>query len=591
MKKFKIETPHAAVKIWNYIDRIADTGALSSQANKIKEEIISTLSLVNVQTSKSKGDPVGTFNFTLAPTRNWVSVITPGSWCAIFMSNEPIVKETFNVANKNYVKMFGRIDNVRVEVSVDDEGARTTRYMVSGQDWSSMLNNTFYVDPLLSDPSQAQNSEGNALYLQIIKNLLSKNNTPSMFDIASNLQSLLSIFGKPLDVPDTTRLAKPTYNVVLPSEAVKFFGFVDAEVSSNGKAIGSAFSSATNGGFTTSGTSTTDLNKIIVLQTGSLNSSEGLYDTEIRDGGGWLNPFSMVGQHSLWSIMMDNCNYALNEMYPEMRWLGEDKPQLTLYSRIKPFSFQENPIEGVDTQLRAQFKNVVTHRLHDETVISVNAGTNWRDKFNFVEIKPDLSEFNIHDLASKLKSQAYQKKPGGVAAATDVFDREGFRPLIYSIKQVPIQVGADTGDKYDVELLNKWVNMLQEWFFDTHRLLNGRITMTGSSEYIPVGDNIMFDAGLIGVSANYNSVAPSAGKCFVLGHVESVQHSFTVESDGARAFQTVIQFVRGIIVNENKSLIGDGCLDTLSTDLQYQDSRNSITMVGTSTVDDPQKGK
>ncbi len=571
MKKFKIETPHAAVKIWNYIDRIADTGALSSQANKVKEEIISTLSLMNIQTNKSKGDPVGTFNFTLAPTRNWVSVITPGSWCAIFMSNEPIVKETFNSASRNHVKMFGRIDNVRVEVSVDDEGARSTRYMVSGQDWSSMFNNIFYIDPLLSDPSQAQTSEGNALYLQILKNLFSKNNTPSTFDIASNLQSLLSIFGKPLDIPDTTRIAKPTYNVVLPNEAVNFFGFIDAEGEE---------------------TSSTDLTKIIALQTGSLNSSVGQYDTQIRDGNGWLNPFSMVGQHTLWSVMMDNCNYALNEMYPEMRWLGEDKPQLTLYSRVKPFSFQDNPIEGVDTQLRSQFKNVVTHRLHDETVISVNAGTNWRDKFNFIEIKPDLSEFNIHDLASKLKSQAYQKKPGGVAAATDIFDREGFRPLIYSIKQIPVQVGAETADKYDVELLNKWVNMLQEWFFDTHRLLNGRITMTGSTEYIPVGDNIMFDAGLVGVSANYNSATAGLGpgKCFVLGHVESVQHSFTVEPDGARAFQTVIQFVRGVIVDENKTLIGDGCLDTLSTDLQYQDSRNSITTVGTSTVDDPNKG-
>lgn len=568
---FKIETPHAAVKIWNYVDRITEKGAQQNKANQVKEEIISTLSLMNIQTFKSKGDPVGTFNFTLAPTRNWVSVITPGSWCVIFMSNEKITKETFETADKSFVKMFGRIDNVRVDVSVDADGSRNTRYLVSGQDWSSMLNNVFYIDPLVSDPSEAQNREGNALYVQIIKHLFSKDNTPSLFSIASNLQTLLSVFGKPLDLPDTTRLAKPTYNVTLPSEAVRFFGFIDAQNSE---------------------TLTTDLTKIITLQTGSLNSSEGKYDTSVRDGGGWLNPFSMVGQHTLWSILMDNCNYALNEMYPEFRWL-DDKPQLTLYSRIKPFSFQDNPVEGIDTQLRANFRNVVTHRLHDETIISVNAGTNWRDKFNFIEIKPDLSEFRIHDVAVKLKSQAYQKEPGGEAAATDVFDREGFRPLIYSIKQIPIELGAETADKLDVELLNKWANMLQEWFFNTQRLLNGRIIMTGSTEYIPVGDNVMFDAGLVGVSPNYNSAAPSAGrsKCFVLAHVESVQHTFTVDSDGARSFQTMIQFVRGIIVDENKSLIGDGCIDTLSTDLQYPDSRNSITMVSTPTGDDSGKAQ
>ena len=565
---FRIETPHAAVKIWNYVDRVIATGADPSKANQVKEEIISTLSLVNIQTSKSKSDPVGSFNFTLAPTRNWVSVITPGSWCVIFMSNEKITKETFEVADRSFVKMFGRIDNVRVEVFVNSDGARSTRYLVSGQDWSSMLNNTFYVDPLIGNPAEEQKRLGSVISIQLIKNLLSENNTPSTFNLASNLQTLLSIFGKPLDLPEVTRIAKPTHDVAIPSEIIKFFGFIDAKGQR---------------------TSATDLTKILTLQTGALNSTEGKYDTDIKDGHGWLNPFSMVGQHTLWSILMDNSNYALNELYPELRWFGDNKPQLTLYNRIKPFSFQINPIAGIDTQLRAQFKNVVAHRLNDETISQVNVGNNWRDKFNFIEIKFDITEFNSYDLAVKSKSQAFQRGPGGVAAATDVFDREGFRPLIYSIKQVPMQPNKVSLDGFDVELLNKWVNMLQEWFFDTHRLLNGRIVMTGSTEYIPVGDNIMFDAGLIGVSSNYNSGAPIAGpeNCFVLGHVENVQHTFTVEPDGARSFQTVIQFVRGVIVDSNKTLIGDGCLDTLSTSLQYSDSLNSITTVATPTIDDP----
>lgn len=568
---FAIKTPHAAVKIWNYIDRINDSGAIASQANKVKEEIVSTVSLTSIQTSKSKGDPVGSFNFMLAPTRNWVSVITPGSWCVILMSNEPITKTSLQSADQTQVKMFGRIDTVRCEVSVGDDGARQTRYMVAGTDWGSMFNNTFYIDPLISAPGDDTGAQGSALFVQTTKHLLSKNNTPATFDIAGNLQTLLSIFGSPLDVPDTDRLAKVTHTLAIPREALKFFGFINAEGRTS---------------------QSTDLSKIIKLQTGALRSSEGKYSTDVDDGRGIFDPLSMVGQHSLWSVLMDNCNYALNEMYPEFRWLGKNKPQLTLYSRIKPFSFQDQPVDNVNLNMRSRFKNVVTHRLDDNTITSVNAGTNWKDKFNFVEIKPMFSEFKIHDVALKFKSQAYQKEPEGAPHAGSpssyIFDREGFRPLIYSVKQLPFKEGVTTADGFDVILFNQWVNLLQEWFFDSHRLLNGRILMTGSSEYIPVGDNIMFDAELVGVSHNYNNDSIKNNKCFVLGHVESVQHSFSVNSEGARSFQTIIQFVRGVIVNESKALIGSGCIDRLSTSLQKSDSLNSITTVSTSTVDDPE---
>jgi hypothetical protein len=565
-----IRTPHAAIKIWNYNDRVTDHGADTAHANEVSETIISTVSLMSIQTSKSKSDPVGTFSFILAPTRNWVATITPGSWCAILMSNRPITEDSFKQADLSQVKMFGRIDNIRVEVGVSDDGSRNTRYLVSGVDWGSMFNNVFYVDPLIANPSDNQKQQGNALFLQLVQYVLSRGNTPALFNIPENLQVLLSVFGKAVNIPDTTRIAKPTHNIAIPAEARTYFDFIDDKKAS---------------------TTSTDLTQIVTLQTGSLNSDEGVYNTKIPEGKGLLDPFAMVGSHTLWSLLMDNCNHALNELYPEMRWLdvgGNKKPQLTLYSRIKPFSFQEGSakVSNVDSSLRSQFKNVVTHKLNDNTITAVNAGVNWKDKFNFLEIKPDFSEFKMHELALKWKSQAYQKKNSAGGAAHEVFDREGFRPLIFSIKQLPMEIGKKTINDLNPDLMQKWVNMLQEWFFDTHRLLNGRIVMTGRSEYLPVGDNIMFDAGLVGISHNYNKDASDQKKCFVLGHVESVQHTFN-NADGARTFQTAIQFVRGIIVDENKALIGDGCLDTLAKDYPASKSRNSITTVSTPTVDNP----
>jgi hypothetical protein len=578
-----IKTPHAAVKIWNYEERMTATGPSinvladadtrtviqTAYSNTVSEQIISTLSLVNIQTNKSKGNPVGTFNFTLAPTRNWVSVITPGSWCVILMSNNPITKQSFEKADMTQVKMFGRIDTIRVEVVVDDEGARQTRYLVSGQDWGSIFNNHLYVDPLIADPKDIQGRQGNALFQLINNYLLSKSNTPSVYKIPGNLRALLSVFGSPLPVEQTTRLAKPTHRILIPQEALDFFGFIDE---------------------TDKKASSTDLSKIIALQTGSLNTSEGEYDTEIQEGRGWINPFTLVGQHTLWSVLMDNNNYVLNELYPEFRWKDQHKPQLTLYNRIRPFSFQKYPLTGIDANLRSKFENVVTHPLDNKTINSVNAGTNWADKYNFAEVKPEFQELNINEIFVKLKAQVFQKREDGTAI-TSIFDREGFRPLILSIKQIPAKNDGEAAvDNFDIDLFSGWVKILQEWYFDTHRLLNGRLTMTGSSEYIPVGDNILFDAGLVGVSHNYNSGALEEKECYVLAHVESVSHSFSVSSDGARAFQTTIQFVRGIITDKDKQLIGEGTIDSLSSSLSREDSRNNITTIATpATTNDIEK--
>lgn len=566
---YAIKTPHAAVKIWNYTDRVTDEGTDPNYVNQTKEEIISTLSLQSIQTSKSKSNPVGTFNFVLAPTRNWVSVITPGSWCVILMSNNPITKKAFEAADPAYVKMLGRINSVRAEVVMAEDGTRSTRFLVSGEDWGSVFNNIFYMDPLILDPGDHPDRLGNTLYVQFLENVFSKDNTPTLFSIPQNLQLLLTVFGAPFEKPhNITRIAKPTHRINLPSAVFNYFGFADA---------------------TKKKATTTDIAQIVTLQTGALNSTEGEYDTNVKDGMCWFNPMDLLGQHTLWSILMDTCNHALNELYTDFRWLDAANPQLALYSRIRPFSFQKTPVKDIDPQLRSMFQNIPTHRIEDVTITAANVGTNWKDKYNFIEIKPTLSGFEPYDNATKLKSQAYQKiyESGGLyTEATDVFDREGFRPLIYTIKHVP--TSPDFVTPYDENRVNKWVNMMQEWFFDSHRLLNGTISMTGTSEYIPVGDNIMFDAGIIGITQNYNSdAAATSSKCYVLAHVENISHTFSV-TDGVRHFQTDIQFVRGIIVDENKNLIGEGVIDKLSTALSNIDSTNH-NVIAMPTKDDPNK--
>lgn len=561
-----IRTPHAAVVVWNYDDRLSVKGVTSS-FDKIDEMIISTVSLISISTNKSKGDPVGTFNFTLAPTRNWVSVLTPGSWCAIMMSNEPLTQQSFTAASARQIKMLGRIDTVRVEVAVAEDATRSTHYVVSGQDWGSIFNNIIYVDPIVQDPSDQAKSQANAIYQQVSANIFSDNGDPLALSVPKNLNTILSIIGTPIKLPETDRLAKATHDVSLPSEVSNFFQF-------------------TNGLDVTS--TSTKFTELIKLIWGPLSSEDTYDDSNPEQTGiGWLDPFSMVGQHSLWSVLQENSNYALNEMFPEMFWPSDTLgPVLLLYNRIKPFSYTDNPAspDKIDTSMRSKFQLVASHKLDDEAIVNVNAGTNWRDKFNFVEIKPDINELSVLGVVLKAKSQAYQGDPSN----SDVFNREGFRPIMFSIKQLPFNTSGVT-DPIQADKLEKWVNLVKEWYFDCHKLLNGRIVMHGSTEYIPVGDNVMFSAGLVGLTPNYNSGAVGKTDIFILGHVESVANNFSVNADGTRSFQTTIQFVRGIIVDEHKNLIGEGTIDTLASTLAETDSENSRTVYEFAEHDKPEE--
>lgn len=740
-----IKTPHAAVKIWNYVDRIHAEGANKDEINTVKEEIISTISCSQIQTMKSKDDPVGSFHFVLAPTRNWTAVITPGSWCVIMMANQPITKQDFETANPRLVKMVGKIESVRTAVTANPDGSRSTQFYVSGQDWGHIFNNTLYIDPLLSD-GEERYDVGHSLFQHLIP-IIKQEGAPLITKIRHNLETLLEVFGRPLAAEEalSTRLGKNTHNLKLPEKMKRFFNFEHIDIMKN-----------------------------IELVSGALDTEEGKYNENVNDGRGWINPFSLVGSHNLWQVLQDNANYALNEMFLDILW-ENGKAKFKLFNRIKPFAFRKEPLSEESLGIRSLFKNVPCHNIDDATVISVNAGTNWRDKFNFLEIKPDLSEFQIYDNWVKQKSQAWDK------SGNDVFDREGFRPIIFSIKHLPfkdadktggitsaappvnefgnpveenfsiaekqekgywdnkefdltlvaianpngpktcwvaIDAAADTkawfeaaradglewgindsfrtmadqiaqltagrkaaqpgkskhqagcaldiqayyngapvlsstpegqlvldrlatfgeqygwvrdvkdepwhftykkwepdiaqasampaytaplvkapdGSTYEVDIasLTKWTTLLQEWYFDTHRLLNGQLIMTGSDEYISVGNNIKFNADLLSVKPNINKAQNERGSGYILAHVESVRHNFQVNSEGARTFQTTIEFVRGIVVDEQKNLIGSGFLDVLISDkdgLSKEATINDKNVISRGSIDNPELGQ
>lgn len=143
-----IVNPHAAVIVWNYDDRMMEpVGAQDPLA--ISETIIISTSVQSIRTERQKSAPAGTFEIVLAPTFNWVTRLTVGSWVAILMTRDrPIPKTVLkDGADPKSLKMLGRIDSVRVAVGVDSNtGTRGTTYVISGRDWGCVFDNTVYVD-------------------------------------------------------------------------------------------------------------------------------------------------------------------------------------------------------------------------------------------------------------------------------------------------------------------------------------------------------------------------------------------------------------------------------------------------------------
>lgn len=565
----KLVTPHAAAIIWNYRDRIGPNGPKFG-LDEVDQKIISTISLISIKTGKSKSTPSGSFEITLAPTKDWVSMITPGSWLCLLMSQTKLEAQDFQKADPKKVKFFGRVDSVRVDVNVDQEsGARRTHYTVVGNDWAQIFNTTLYIDPaareLPSGDGRGTPDVGVAnrwLYGKYINDLNTGNGIPTS---SFNVKALIKLWGTTNSTfaaaneiaANANVLVKPEVAFTLPKDVYNFFGFK----SNNSR----------------------KLVDIIKYRFGVLKGYDNYFDE--KEAVGVVKPDSLLGAHSMWQVLNDNCNNALNELITDMHWDNNGRPSLCLYKRIRPFCVRSSNLilsdgkrRGADflTKLISRFENIKRVEIPVENIISVNAGTNWRDKYNYCEIQLDKQLLeDVRSVNVKVDSTIFNGA---------VFSREGFRPMI-----VPTKYFTPTSDlSYDVFATVQWKFLLKEWYFDTHNMLNGTITFVGLDDYIQVGDNVMVDASVISSNNNINTDnLNNKNNSYLLAHVESISHNFNVSPDGARSYFTTVQFVRGIITNSKGKQFKDGRLDQDAQAIKELDEKNSLNAFSTSSPNDP----
>ena len=568
----KILNPHAAALIFNFRDRLGSEITPAQAVDRLDRTIISSLSIVSMRTTKTKGEPAGTFEIVLAPLKNWVSTLTSGSWIVIMMGRRPIQQSDFSSASADLVKMVGRIDSVRANVTANQQtGAMQTSYIVTGQDWGQVFNNMLYVDPLVDDPTQG--AIGSATKLNLNSVVVDEDNNATIKSSSRLVRTLVDFWGKPLKNFDQ---AAQEANIVVSNETT--FTLPAALVNFLNLQIGTPNDSQR-------------LTDILDINSGVPDGTKNDNYKAVNDSAGFLNPADLYGVNAIWQILMAHCNPTLNELYCDLRFERDGSPSLSLYHRIRPFVIRdfsditdeirqsgESQSEDVFQQIQAllsPFKNIKRTVIPVEEIISIDAGTNWRDKYNFVEIRPAFSD--AANISTYLKNKAQ---------VTDrlAFAREGFRPMIATTRQFPL----DKDGQLSIKQAGNWKYLLREWHFDTHRLLNGSISFMGQPKHIEVGSNLMLDASILGPSFNQTQqeLQNASGKLLV--HVESVSHQFSVSQDGARSFTTTVQFVRGIVADQNGNPLGQyaGRLDSDATIITRPQEDNR-EVIATSSTNDP----
>lgn len=581
----KTTTPHAAAIIWNYRDRIAAEGVVSSRVNEVDQIVISTLSLMAISTSKTKSSPQGTFQITLAPTKNWVTVITPGSWLVLLMSQNKIRPKDLpdrkggGTADPNKVKFLGRVESVRANVGVNQKtGARETVYVVTGVDWGQVFTTLLYVDPLARDSSGTAIGTATRLLYETMTLDVTASNIPTS---DQNVRSLKNLWGASVSAINDIETAagnnivvKPDLKWVMPDDLIRYMNFNES-----GKNLADIVEFV-GGVVKRDGTKTK----------GSVFNGV-FFDTynQVAEAVGIIQPDSLFGQNQFWQLLQDNCNSTLNEILCDIRWNKNKKPTLALYKRIKPFVFRDK-FEGSESKnikdITPKFTDLRTVEIPLDDIITANAGTNWRDKYNFVEILFDQSlSKDFRNQVIKEKSQTFDEF---------AFSREGFRPIMAVSRYIPVNINSDDPDPFAI---TDWKFLLREWYFNTHVLLNGSVSIIGQNNYIQVGDNILFDGRAISYQQNINTDAinkrknDDANPVKILAHVESITHNFSVGKNGERTFRTTINFVRGLVVGDDRLEFNDGRLDIDSTTITPFQEKNTRGNFANSTENDPDPQK
>lgn len=490
---------------------------------KTKKPLIITGDCVRLDVDSSKDRYVANLQATLiSGKRNYLSEILPGDWVFAWMMNskekyEDVVQrlrigEACNRFDDG-LKFMGRVHDIRKVLTQTPEGLRVLQYNLAGAGFSE-LDSSIFFDPNLSRNEQYIDRvlQNLSIPLKEIYSTAAEEAQKGAggIDINKMMPALIKAFigegvsglgVKAGDLPLAQGAAVATkeapFAYVIPDGVASILG-----VTTPSKASGIyAYADI--------------LNLLQGLQKHEDHSFPKMFFPEAHPlKGVFLPTATSFDNKSLWNLLQEFLNPAINEMYTAMKYVPDDKGEgrimPTLVVRQLPFS---SPVLTA-----AQGSNVTSFHelprwyLAPVLVRGMDIGRSDGERINFVHIYGQPAK---NTLGTSMSEQLILYPP-----VSDIMDvkRHGLRPHmgLAAVSPVDIIHGGPA----------EWTTLRADFLMGQHLMLTGVCSMIGVTSPIVPGDNLEFEDALF--------------------HIEAVHHHCEISPQGVKSFTTQASLTHGV---------------------------------------------
>lgn len=450
----KSKTSFVVIEVYHY-DFDVDIAELFLPSNlRSSDETFTTTTIyelredvANLRINKSINNPSSDFNFTLFPSEDWPSKVSPGDWVVIKMFNNIENEKFVNTKGNKNIVCIGNVDRVaKVIDRNEDDDKIELRYQVSGRGFGKVFEMTnTYFNPYATMPST-------------LDVFLREKGLPLSGNPTKLVKALLDIFlgdGVSITGLKTKRLKQWS----IPSELVQNLGLGNPLYSSQEELF-----------------------------------FDSILERDIEEDLPGFKPRQMLGLDSenLWDLIKRSSNDLINECFLELKRSRSGQVQPSIVLRPRPF----NTTKFEDIFKKASTGQKVLGYLKGKYKIYQDFAEE-----NFLEISPaevlyenlgrdDHSKFNLFTLSS-VRNEHYFKSPyADSRSGNDINNptliresilRSGLRIMDQSIEFHHVS-GESKLNKAEINLWKAWLVQLYDINYANHLNHSGTIECSGVLE-------------------------------------------------------------------------------------------------------------
>jgi len=219
-----------------------------------------------------------------------------------------------------------------------------------------------------------------------------------------------------------------------------------------------------------------------------------------------------------WSILQQNLNSVLNEMYTTYRVAPDGSVQPTVVVRQKPFTtkhFYNQRSKLVPNYQLTLFEELPRWKISANLMLQQQTSKNDAARFNFVQVYTrSLADVAEQDMAQQISQNNFVEDPGDI-------QRNGLRPYV-----VRSNFDFPTKDRNKRIRAPEWAKIVSDWIIDGHLKESGTFVFYGIQDPISVGDNIEFDD--------------------IVYQIETINHKMNIAPNGTKTWRTTVNVSYGM---------------------------------------------